>query len=496
MANRRNISNRDMLRRMGHKRAGMTRAEWLQKAGLAAAGMGAAAVGLGGVAKAQVVDLSNGVCEVYPTGTTTDLGNLQAAIDNPNCSTIHLMTYKYGDASKAFTPFVHTLGEALFIYNKSITITGISERGQKPQINGGGAGGSNQQGAISILGGFGTGSGPTVNIRNVVLNKPSWVGILTNGFAHVTIEDVDILDHNNIQSGDESTWGILFHSNGTATVRGCYITGDPENFEYATMESGICYAGFPEIPDAIPPDLGGADVIIENNTIIGTYANPDFGSAYPYGDRNLPTKTGIMAIDFVTYWPNPYVNSFAKIKNNWIAAETGVLCHSKNGKNGIFTEITDNHIVPSNMIDPTITNITGSKLVGISTSLYPVPPPPFSPEIDSLHNATIARNTIYMDGNLLAEFGFNGYGMTISGTNNQVHSNKIIGNCDYGFYVFEGSTNNRFHGNNLTGFDTYQNALYYFESGACNNIVQGYTDRGQNKLVVDEDECNSVTGVK
>lgn len=53
MANRKDVNNRDMLRRMGHRRAGMTRREWLQKTGLAAAGVGAAAMGLGGVARAH-----------------------------------------------------------------------------------------------------------------------------------------------------------------------------------------------------------------------------------------------------------------------------------------------------------------------------------------------------------------------------------------------------------------------------------------------------------
>jgi hypothetical protein len=227
------------------------------------------------------------------------------------------------------------------------------------------------------------------------------------------------------------------------------------------------------------------------------------------------------------------VNTTAIIRNNDIHAECGIALLGLNGN----SQVTGN-------------DIAGAKTYGIwadsditrsfTTMGWPNFPPYNKIYIDQ-NNATISRNKIHMEGNL-PSLGFNpsfpfdhfktSKAIVLSGSNNEISSNIIAGESDYGIYVWslpgitlEGhplrhieeyfaylgypsgivppdysptstSEHNRFHGNNLTGLTTYQDkALYVFDVGCDNNTVQGYTG-GKNYEVTDKGQNNSITGVK
>lgn len=451
----------------GHR---MTRGQFLRTAGLAGGAVAAAGIGLGGIAKAQVVPTEENSCIVYPTGDPgVDVPALYEAFYGFTNVLLKATTSGPNPEPRAFE-----LGSESIYYDqssvaapdaaKNLFVAGEIVNGSKTTIRGG-------VNPFQLFGQMGQGTGPTIELANISFDSPTGFGIYALFYMSLRISFCDVMNllPNYDGSGNVDTWsplfGILAHINGSLSIQNCHVELNPDCSK-SFCANGIHYSGFPEW--FAGPDLGGADVSITGTTVVGSYADPSLAGAYP--DSFFPPHLGICAVEFI-----PEVFTKAMVAGNTVTAESGITCWGmQNGP-----------LIQSN-------RIMGVRYIGVRTTFDPILGTP-----NMLNNAVISNNTITMAGDL-PQFGLKSCAMSLAGSANQITANNISGYGDFGAYVSGQSSDNFFNGNNMASLKVPfppEGALYFFDVNASGNTVRGYTG-GNNTLVIDRGQGNSVTGVK
>lgn len=468
-----------------------TRGQVLRGAGVVAAGLGAAAVGLGGGARAQAPPAGATVVNPNMPLNTPYEGSIQEAVDGGG-----VVFFKAGDYNQFGTHGhiflgqtendVHIVGE----YDSTVTPAVPTIHGGQSVFRAGGTG--EVFGNVALAPFCDTLPAVNISIKGIHFIGSSLISIVVFAAKGLKVSGCTFTE--------PKLFGSVPHPLGAGIITGRpvpdanfiniyrgYFGKDPIDFNLNTNPDAW-YTGTVEITNNVFDGRGTS-----YDTDPGLSEAVYFERDYTGGRWYTGMSNAIVAFHF------GYCD--LTISGNGI---TGTLSVALASNNKYITKILDNNVsasespawnnggirinpAESTTLSRNTVNASGDGIWGFSNNV-----------IIEKNNITMSPYPFYPSYTIGA--------LNLDGlTNSIIRNNKISGNTHYGCYVATGSTGNFFNGNNLTGLTLlpedpyypleYPPSFYVFESGACNNTVKGYTG-GNNTQVVDEDECNDITGVK